>query len=62
VRPNSLADYFGNKFAKANLTYLAPTPLKPTWNNNKTGTTGVAKRIDRFLINDSLLKNSLTIK
>lgn len=62
ARPDSLADYFGNKFAEANLTNLAPTPLKPTWKNNKTGTAGVAKRIDRFMINDSLMNNSLTIK
>lgn len=62
VRSDSLVDYFGNKFAEANLTNLAPTPLKPTWKNNRTGTAGVAKRIDRFLINDSLMNNSLTIK
>jgi hypothetical protein len=59
ARPDSLADYFGNKFAEANLTDLAPTPLKPTWKNNRTRTTGVAKRIDRFLINDSLLSPAL---
>lgn len=53
ARSDSLADYFGNKFAEANLTNLAPTPLKPTWKNNRTGTARVAKRIDRFLINDS---------
>jgi hypothetical protein len=41
---------------------LDPILLKPTWKNNRVGAEGVAKRLDHFLIIDSLLDKQLTIK
>jgi len=62
VRPDPLADYFDKKIAEANLTEQDPLFLKPTWKNNKIRSDGVEKGIDLFLINYSLMSNSLTIK
>jgi hypothetical protein len=55
ARPDPLADFFCQKFVECRLTDLDPILLKPTWKNNRVGIEGVAKRLDRFLINDSLL-------
>jgi hypothetical protein len=57
-----LADYFSHKFAESRLTDLIPINLKPTWKNNRVGIEGVEKRLDHFLINDTLLNNLLTFK
>jgi hypothetical protein len=62
VRPDQLADYFCHKFAESRLTDLDPLNLKPTWKNNRVRIEGLTKRLNQFLINDSLLNNLLTIK
>jgi hypothetical protein len=62
ARTDPLAEYFGQKFVDCKLTDLDPILLKPTWRNNRVGEDGVAKRLDHFLIVDSLLEKQLTMK
>ena len=62
ARPDPLADFFNNKFVETYLSDLAPSPLKPTWKNKRIGTDGVEKKLDHFLIYDTLLNYSPTIK
>eukprot|EP00253_Pinus_taeda_P009499 PITA_09499 len=54
AREDSLTDFFqnlliANKFIDVNLI-----KLKPTWRNRRVGEARVAKRLDRFLINEDL--------
>jgi len=62
ARTDPLTSFFTQKLAECNFLDLEPIKLKPTWRNNRVGEAGVAKRLDRFLIKDILLKNPLQMK
>jgi hypothetical protein len=39
-----------------------PTKMAPTWRNGRAGTTGISKRLDRFLLEESLIGNHSKIR
>jgi len=41
---------------------IEPIKLKPTWRNNRVRASSVAKRLDHFLIKDTLLENPLQLR
>ena len=49
-----LAEYFINFMVQKDLIDLNPIKLNPTWRNRRVGEERVAKRLDRFLIGDSI--------
>eukprot|EP00253_Pinus_taeda_P030057 PITA_30057 len=54
AREDPLSDFFLNMFTVNNLIDINLLKLKPTWRNRRTGDARVAKRLDRFLINEEL--------
>ena len=56
-----LEDYFLDIFDKAQLVDLAPSKITPTWRSKKVGV-NVGKRLDRFLIKESLVDMSSSYK
>eukprot|EP00253_Pinus_taeda_P006494 PITA_06494 len=54
AREDPLSVFFLNMFSVNNLIDINLLKLKPTWRNRRTGDARVAKRLDRFLINDEL--------
>jgi hypothetical protein len=62
ARADPLAGYFTQKLVECKLFDIEPTKLKPTWRNNRVGEDSIAKRLDRFLIVDSLLEKQLQMK
>jgi len=53
--PDSLADFFISSFSRGGLVDVEPTKLHATWRNRRTGDNRVAKRLDRFLMDERLL-------
>jgi hypothetical protein len=45
-----------------NILDIEPVKLKPTWRNNRVGEDNIAKRLDHFLIKDTLLEKSFQLK
>ena len=37
------------------LVDVEPLEIKPTWTNNQVGINGVAKRLDKFILDEELL-------
>eukprot|EP00253_Pinus_taeda_P030442 PITA_30442 len=54
AREDSLADFFLKSLQTHNLIDVNIIKAKPTWRNRRTGEERIAKRLDRFLINESL--------
>eukprot|EP00253_Pinus_taeda_P019430 PITA_19430 len=54
AREDPLTDFFLNMLSTNNLLDINLLKLKPTWRNRRTGEARVAKRLDRFLINEEL--------
>lgn len=52
--PDPLAEYFINFMVQKALIDLNPIKLNPTWRNRRVGEERIAKRLDRFLIGDSI--------
>jgi endonuclease/exonuclease/phosphatase family metal-dependent hydrolase len=50
------AGYFLNMIKDHSLVDLALDILIPTWRNGRAGDTGIAKRLDRILVSESLLQ------
>lgn len=49
-----MADYFISVFKSSNLQDVSPAILSPTWCNGRAGRLSIAKRLDRFILSDSL--------
>jgi hypothetical protein len=62
VREDPLTSFFSQKMVECNLLDIEPIKLKPTRRNNRVGDASVAKRLDCFLIKDTLLENPLQLK
>jgi exonuclease III len=62
ARADPLTGYFTQKLVDCNLLDIEPVKLKPTWRNNRVGEDSVAKRLDRFLLTDTLLENPIHLK
>eukprot|EP00253_Pinus_taeda_P013898 PITA_13898 len=54
AREDPQSDFFINALASNNLLEANLIKLKPTWRNRRVGEARVAKRLDRFLINEAL--------
>eukprot|EP00253_Pinus_taeda_P010845 PITA_10845 len=54
AREDPLSDFFFNLITKNNLIDPSPIKLKPTWRNRRIGEDRIAKRLDRFLLAESL--------
>jgi len=52
--PDPLANFFIQSFASKNLLDIVPSKVSPTWRNRRVGDQRVAKRLDRFLVSESL--------
>ena len=50
-----MAPYFSQLISSNNLVDLSMNFPNPTWRNGRTGDAGISKRLDRFLLSDSLL-------
>jgi hypothetical protein len=62
ARTDPLSSYFTQKLEELNLLDIEPVKFKPTWRNNRVGEDNIAKRLDRFLIKDTLLEKSFQLK
>ena len=47
--------FFQIFFEDVGVVNLAPFPLRPTWRNGRVGEDGIAKRLDRFFLNEHFL-------
>eukprot|EP00253_Pinus_taeda_P008879 PITA_08879 len=54
AREDPLADFFHNLISENNLIDPSPVKLKPTWRNRRVGDDRIAKRLDRFLVAESI--------
>jgi exonuclease III len=57
ARSDPLTDYFLNIIQATGLVDIQPNQMTPTWRNGRVGATGVAKRLDHFLIDETFLGN-----
>jgi hypothetical protein len=57
-----LSDFFTSLIHSSGLVDVQPTKLTPTWRNGRAGSAGIEKRLDRFLLDDSLLSSSSKIR
>jgi len=53
--PDPLNEFFIRSFARAGLVDVEPAKLTATWRNRRAGDNRIAKRLDRFLIDERLL-------
>lgn len=56
ARGDPLQSWFFNFFLGHGLIDVLPKPVAPTWNNGCKGADFIAKRIDRFLVSESLFQ------
>ena len=54
-RLDPLASYFSQLISGNKLVDLSMDPSVPTWRNGHSGDAGICKRLDRFLLSESLL-------
>lgn len=57
AKVDELSDFFRQKLAQAGVIDVPPIKLTPTRRNRRTGESHIAKRLDRFLIADSLMES-----
>jgi len=50
-----LSNHFLSLFESIGLVDVAPSESGPTWRNGRAGSEGISKRLDRFLISNSLI-------
>jgi len=56
AREDPLTDFFHQILSDHNLIDPSPINLKPTWRNRRIGEDRIAKRLDRFLISEGLIR------
>jgi hypothetical protein len=57
-----LSKFYKHLFSKNTLVDLKPAELLPTWRNGRAGSTGIAKRLDRFLVAEGLITPTCRIR
>jgi hypothetical protein len=62
ARSDPLADFFTSLIQSSGLVDIQPTKLAPTWRNGRAGSAGISKRLDHFLLDDSLIGNNSKIR
>ena len=55
ARLDPLASFFSQLISGNKLVDLSMDPSSPTWRNGHSGDVGISKRLDRFLLSESLL-------
>lgn len=53
--PDPLTDFFKFHLIQKDLVDIDPIKLEPTWRNRRIGEGRIAKRLDRFLVGDSIV-------
>ena len=59
---DTLASYFNSHLEQKNLLDLQPIRLEPTWKNNRGEENAISERLDRFLLLEGLLQDTLVFK
>jgi endonuclease/exonuclease/phosphatase family metal-dependent hydrolase len=59
VRADPLQIYFSQMIQEGGLVDVEPTKLLPTWRNGRCGKDYIAKRLDRFLLDERLVSVGL---
>lgn len=62
AREDPLTAFFFNLLTENNLIDTSPIKLKPTWRNRRSGEDRIAKRLDRFLLSESLAAKAPLLK
>jgi len=62
ARVDNLTDFFTHRLMNLNLLDIEPIRVKPTWRNMRSGDSRVAKRLDRFLVADSLVNRHFLMR
>jgi len=62
ARVDILTDFFTHRLMNLNLIDIEPIRVKPTWRNMRSGDSRVAKRLDRFLVADSLVNRHFLLR
>jgi hypothetical protein len=62
AQEDCLLRLFLKKLEEVGLLDVEPTKLTPTWTNRRIGEAHIAKRLDRFWISKSILKEATRIK
>jgi len=62
ARVDNLTDFFTQNLMNLNLIDIDPIKVKPTWRNMRSGNSRVAKRLDRFLVADSLVERHFLVR
>jgi len=57
ARSDPIADLFSRMILSSGLVYLQPIKITPTWRNGRASIAGISKRLDRFLLNESLISS-----
>ena len=55
ARLDPLASFFSQLISGNKLVDLSMDPFAPTWRNGHSGDAGICKRLDKFLLSESLL-------
>jgi len=62
TRAYPLSNFFKHLFSKNNLVDLAPVEVMPTWRNERLGSYGIEKHLDRFLVADEPITSHCRIR
>jgi hypothetical protein len=57
--PGPTEALFKRIFDKNNLIDIRPNRLTPTWRNGRTGSAAIARRLDRFLVAESIVSSAM---
>ena len=59
---DTLASYFNSHFEQKNLLDLQPFRLESSWRNNRGEENAISERLNRFLLLEGLLQETLVFK
>jgi hypothetical protein len=62
TRSDPLADHFSSLIQSFGLVDIISSKMAPTWRNGREGTSGISKRLDRFLLEESIIGNHSKIR
>lgn len=55
AKQDPLVAYLSDMFDRGDMVDVEPFPICPTWRNGRLGNEGIAKRLDRFFISNTLI-------
>ena len=62
AKQDALSSLFLDFFEKMKLVDVAPLKTEPTWRNKRGGAQAISKRLDHFMVEETLLNGNLTLK